>query len=266
MQGIKTISFIGSGNVATHLAKELYLKGYTIQQICSRYLENANILANQVEAQGIDHLDALDTTVDLIFCCTKDDLIKKIINRIVDTNNIHAIVHTSGTVGLEVFNDFEDKIINKGIFYPLQSFSKTVPVNFKTIPIGITTTNNLFEAQLLQIANTISEKAFVITDNDRKHLHLSAVLVNNFTNHLFALGQQYCEQHQLDFKLLLPLIQQTIQRIETIAPINAQTGPAKRKDFEIINNHINMLNNNELVQAIYISLTNSILDFYKDSE
>lgn len=262
MQEIRTATFIGSGNVATHLAQVLYSHGIIIRQICSRLMENATTLALKVNAEPIDHIENLKEDVDIIFCCTKDDLIQKISTRIAQTKRIKSIVHTSGTVGLEVFNSIQSKFEAVGIFYPLQTFSKFSEVDFKPIPIGITTINKEFEQALISIANKITEKAFVISDADRQHLHLSAVLVNNFVNHLFAIAQHYCHEHHLDFNLLKPLINNTISKIDIIPPIDAQTGPAKRKDFEIINKHLSMLDNDHLTKSIYQALTDSILKMY----
>jgi predicted short-subunit dehydrogenase-like oxidoreductase (DUF2520 family) len=266
MQAFKTISFIGSGNVATHLAKEFHKKGFIIQQICSRLLENAVILAEQVNAGSTDHLDNLDENVDLIFCCTKDELIGKITNKLTESRSIKNIVHTSGTVGLEVFDPFQNSIGQYGIFYPLQTFSKTVPVDFTDLPIGVTSNKRNFQDGLFQLAASITNKPFHISDTERKHLHIAAVLVNNFANHLFALGQKYCEDNNLDFELLKPLIRQTINKIDVINPIDAQTGPAKRGDEKIIHNHLVMLQGDARLKAIYKALTDSILQMYHGHE
>ncbi len=262
MQPLKTATFIGSGNVATHLAQALFHKGIEIKQVCSRLMENASVLAIKVDAQPIDHIDNINEDVDIIFCCTKDELIGKISKRIARKKKIKSIVHTSGTVGLEVFAEFENKFEAVGIFYPLQTFSKLNAVDFSEIPIGITTKNHFFEAELINLASKITQRTFVINDEDRQHLHLSAVLVNNFVNHLFAIAQQYCKDHQLDFNLLKPLIHQTINKIDVVPAIDAQTGPAKRKDFNIIDKHLSMLDKNVLTKNIYQSLTESILKMY----
>jgi predicted short-subunit dehydrogenase-like oxidoreductase (DUF2520 family) len=260
MQTLKTATFIGSGNVATHLAQTLFQKGVIIRQICSAMLANAALLADKVNAEPVDHIDNLNEDIDIIFCCTKDDLIQKIATKIARSKKIKSIVHTSGTVGLEVFNEIQSDFEAVGIFYPLQTFSKYIAVDFSEIPIGITTKNIFFEKQLLEAAEKITHRAFIISDEDRQHLHLSAVLVNNFVNHLFAIAQHYCKEHHLDFNLLKPLIHQTINKIDIIPPIEAQTGPAKRKDFNIINKHLSMLNNDLLTKNIYQALTESIVE------
>jgi len=262
MQKIKSATFIGSGNVATHLAQILFQKGIVINQICSRLISNAEILAQKVNAEAIDHINDIKENVDIIFCCTKDDLIFKISNKIAEQKRIPYIVHTSGTVGLEVFDSIKDKFEAVGIFYPLQTFSKNNAVDFSEIPIGITTENKTLEQNLFELSSRITKNAFIISDDDRKHLHLSAVLVNNFVNHLFAIAQHYCKDNNLDFNLLKPLIYQTISKIDTVPAIDAQTGPAKRNDQEIIHKHLEMLNDDILTKNIYQALTTSIISMY----
>jgi predicted short-subunit dehydrogenase-like oxidoreductase (DUF2520 family) len=169
------------------------------------------------------------------------------------------VVHTSGSVGLDVFGN----VSNKGILYPLQSFSKTKKIDIKEVPFLITSDNESFKQELMEFARTISKHVFEYTDEQRRHLHIAAVLVNNFSNHLFALAQEYCEKHRLDYQLLMPLIHETIHKIDTITPKDAQTGPAKRNDREIIEKHLSMLKTeDEQLFKIYKLLTDSILKMY----
>jgi len=59
---------------------------------------------------------------------------------------------------------------------------------------------------------------------------------------------------------LLPLILETANKITTLSPLEAQTGPAKRNDTKTIEKHIAMLNKNQ--QEIYTLLTKSIYNIY----
>ena len=103
------------------------------------------------------------------------------------------------------------------------------------------------------------------TDEQRKHLHIAAVFVNNFSNHLFALAQDYCEKHQIDYQLLMPLIHETISKIDTILPKQAQTGPARRNDHEIIEKHLQLLQDEDVyLYNIYKLLNGSILKMYSN--
>lgn len=257
---IQKISFIGSGNVATHLAKEFSKKGITIQQIYSQTCDNSETLAWQANSKYICDLDELNLDVDLLIFAVKDEVIKTLSQYILQKKPEIKIVHTSGSVGLDVFEHAE----NTGILYPLQSFSKTKKIDINEVPFLITSDNAVFKKELIELANLLSSKVYEYTDEQRKHLHIAAVFVNNFSNHLFAVAQDYCEKHQLDYQLLMPLIHETIHKIDTISPKDAQTGPAKRKDMEIVNKHLDLLKReDEHLYNIYSLLTDSILKMYK---
>lgn len=257
---IKKISFIGSGNVATHLAKAFSKKGISIQQIYSQTCDNSEILAWQANSIYICDLDELNLDVDLLIFAVKDEVIKTLSQHILHKKPSMKMVHTSGSVGLDVFDNAE----NTGIFYPLQSFSKTKKIDISEVPFLITSHNEIFKHELMELARLLSTKVYEYTDEQRRHLHIAAVFVNNFSNHLFAIAQDYCEKHQLDYQLLMPLIHETIHKIDTILPKDAQTGPAKRKDTEIIEKHLTLLKaEDEHLYRIYSLLTDSILKMYK---
>ncbi len=257
MNKIKKISFIGSGNVATHLAKAFAKKGIEVVQIYSQTCDNSEVLAWQSNAKYICDLEELDVQVDLLIFAVKDDVIKLLAAQILAKKPDMKVAHTSGSVGLDAFGNAP----NSGIFYPLQSFSKTKYIAIAEVPFLITSENVSFKNELIELAKIISVNVYEYSDEQRKHLHIAAVFVNNFSNHLFALAQEYCEKHQIDFKLLLPLIHETIYKIDTLPPKMAQTGPAARKDTEILNKHLALLEiEDRHLYNIYAMLTQSILN------
>lgn len=256
---INKISFIGSGNVATHLAKACSKNSITVNQIYSQFCDNSEVLAWQSNAIYICDINELDLNVDLLIFAVKDDVIKSLSGHIIAKNPEIKMVHTSGSVGLDAF----EGAATTGIFYPLQSFSKTKAINISEVPFLITSENEQFKNELKELAGRISNKVYEYTDVQRKDLHIAAVFVNNFSNHLFALAQDYCEKHNLDYQLLMPLIHETIHKIDSISPKDAQTGPARRNDTEILENHLFKLKKeNDHLYSIYHLLTDSILKMY----
>ena len=163
------------------------------------------------------------------------------------------VVHTSGTASLETL----DPKNKRGVFYPLQTFSKNKEIDFSEIPFCLETENESDYALLEAVAKSISNSVFSINSEQRKALHVSAVFVNNFTNHLYQIGQEICEEHQVPFEILKPLIQETAKKINILNPIDAQTGPAKRNDSSTIETHLEYLTS-ENQKNIYKLLTQSI--------
>ncbi len=163
------------------------------------------------------------------------------------------VVHTSGSAPLTILNDNN----RKGVFYPLQSFSKDKAVDFKNIPICLESENGTDYRVLEAVAKAISDKVYAINSEQRRAIHVAAVFVNNFTNHLYSIGNEICTENQIPFDILKPLIEETVQKLQTLTPEEAQTGPAIRNDYNTIAAHEAFLTNENQL-TIYKILTQSI--------
>ncbi|MEO8239958.1 MAG: Rossmann-like and DUF2520 domain-containing protein [Flavobacterium sp.] len=243
------ITLIGSGNVAQHLIKAFTKSDLVeITQVFSRKKES---LIHLIDSDKIvtDFSDLNEA--DLYVIAITDDVISKVSEQLPFQNQL--VVHTSGTSSIDILNSKN----RRGVFYPLQTFSKNKAIDFSIIPICLEAENQSDYAILEIIAKSISKAVFPISSEQRKALHVSAVFVNNFTNYLYQIGQEICEEHQVPFEILKPLIQETSEKINTLNPIDAQTGPAKRNDTNTIEAHLAYLTN-ENQKNIYKILTQSI--------
>lgn len=246
---MKNIVLIGSGNVATHLGIALKNEGYNILQVWSKKIENAKLLAEKLDCKFTNSLDDLEKA-DLYITSVKDDKIVEVISKLQNVN----IVHTSGSIGLEIYNN---NFTNSGGFYPIQTFNKEVDLTFSEIPLCIEANNPEFEKELLKIGKSLSNSVVRMDSEQRKQLHIAAVFACNFSNHMFFIADDILQKSNIDFSLLLPLIRQTVKKIEKHAPKNVQTGPAKRNDKKIIESHLQTLEKNQ--QELYKLITNSII-------
>lgn len=245
------ITIIGSGNVAQHLIKA-FTKSELIEivQVFSRKKEALTSLISFDKI--VNNFEEL-AEADLYIIAVSDKAISEVSKQLPFQNRI--VVHTSGAASLDVL----DPKNRKGVFYPLQTFSKKKEIDFSTVPMCLEA-ENTFDFRILEsVAKSISNAVFPINSVQRKALHVSAVFVNNFTNHLYQIGQEICDEHQVPFEVLKPLIQETAEKIKTLDPIDAQTGPAKRNDTVTIESHLEYLNN-ENQKNIYKLLTQSIQD------
>ena len=248
---MKKISIIGSGNVATNLALSLKENFFCIHQIYSRNIENAKQLANLVNAKYTSKITEIEK-VDLIIIAVSDDVINQIIENLEGNN----VVHTSGSVSLDVFNN---KYTNYGVLYPLQTFNKKNTIDNKNTPFLIESNNDKFEKQLVKIASKISNNISIFTSEQRENIHLAAVFACNFSNHMYVIANNILKKSNIDFSILLPLLKQNIYKIDNNCPLKLQTGPAKRKDFKVIKKQINQIKDNE-IKLIYQLITKSIID------
>lgn len=251
---MKDIAILGSGNVAHHLIRYVQNSlSLNLQQIYARNPEKVIISGLDV-SKIITDLDQLQEA-DLYIIAVSDDAIGELSDRLPFENRL--VVHTSGTAPLEVLNAKN----RRGVFYPLQTFSKTKEVDFKTIPMCLEAgTDNDFET-IKYIAEQFSDFVYQISSAQRKSIHVSAVFVNNFVNHMYVLGNKICDEHNIPFQILKPLIKETADKIVSLKPIDAQTGPALRRDSKTIEKHLAFLDENIHLKNLYLTLTESIQNY-----
>ena len=247
------ITVLGSGNVATHLAKNMHKKGHVIVQIYSRDINNATSLANIVDAKAVNSIGLLNSDVDVILISINDNVIEQVVSKLQFEPKL--IAHTAGSISLNSLQKFA----NHGVFYPLQTFSKKRDVNMKQVPLCIESNNSKSLNVLMELAKSISDTVVKLSTEQRLQCHISAVFANNFTNHMFAISEQLLADKQIPFDILKPLITETAAKVQSISPIDAQTGPALRNDTNTINYHKSLLSSSHL-KKIYSFVSDSILD------
>lgn len=244
-----TISVLGYGNLASHLVTAFEkAKNVNLIQVYNRHpIKNKSFKAIFTSKLS-DLLPA-----DIYVIAIPDDAISGFSLQL-KLNGL--VVHTSGSVSLNTLKS-ESK---KGVFYPLQSFTKGKEISFKKIPICIEASDKRDLALLHNLAKSISNSVFEINSAQREKLHLAAVFVNNFTNYMYTIGESLCKENKIDFDILKPLIKETALKIDNFSPFKAQTGPARRKDTATIKKHLNLLPKD--YQDIYNLLTLAIQKNY----
>jgi predicted short-subunit dehydrogenase-like oxidoreductase (DUF2520 family) len=249
---MNSVIILGSGNLATHLTKAfLKSKFVDLTQVYSRNIENITYLKDKTSIT--DNLNSLKEA-DIYIISISDDAISGFSKKLSLKGKL--VVHTSGSVNMTALNgDF-----NKGVFYPLQTFTKGKKVKFKNIPICIETEDNSQLLKLEKLASAISKNVYIIDSKQREKLHLSAVFVNNFTNHLYSISDDICKENKVPFEILLPLIKETAKKVSAMYPSESQTGPAKRNDTKTIEHQLKQLSDNQ--KEIYTVLTKSIIKKY----
>ncbi len=251
------IVLLGAGNVAYHLGPLLKKKGHKIIQVYSPTSLNGKALAQKLKCSHVQSISEISTEADIYIVVLKDEAISNVINKL--TFLPRLIVHTSGSIGINVF---PKRIINSGVLYPLQTFSKKSKTTPGQIPICIEGSNKKSLEIIRKLANSISPMVYKVNSDKRKIIHLAAVFANNFTNYLFSLSAKILEKNKIKFEILLPLINETIDKISKENPVDVQTGPARRNDKAVIKKHLKLLNHDPEVQKIYSVLSKSIARKY----
>ena len=244
---------IGAGNVATHLAPALIKAGIEILQVYSRTESSAIVLASKVNAKHCTNPEEIEKNANYYFYAVKDSAIAEIIRHTGKFQGIH--IHTAGSVGIEVF---EGKANHYGIIYPLQTFSKERETDFAKVPLFVEGNDADTRKLLMTLAEKLSEKTYFANSSQRARLHLAAVFACNFSNLLYDIASEIVSEEQGGFEELKPLIRETAEKVQTLSPRKAQTGPATRYDTVIIDKHLEMLSQQPELADLYEKMSKMI--------
>jgi predicted short-subunit dehydrogenase-like oxidoreductase (DUF2520 family) len=245
-----SVIILGAGNVGTHLVKAV------------RASKNLNLVqwycrgpkAIKFPIKGIDLCHDLEQLkkADVYIIAVSDKAVSEVSKQLPFENRL--VVHTSGSVAMKEL----DMKLRRGVFYPLQTFSKTSDLEFSEVPFCIETMNKEDSGQLKTLATYMGSPSYMINTEQRQALHLSAVFINNFSNQMYRIAHELSDYKSVNFDVLKPLILETAKKVQFTSPYNAQTGPAKRNDQVTINHHLRTLESHPEYQSIYKQLTQSI--------
>lgn len=244
---------IGAGNVATHLGIALSKSGDEIVQVYSRTDNSAIFLAKKLDTEFTTSLSKIIRNADLYILSVSDDVLPNILKDLNIGNKL--LVHTSGFLSMDALARISE---NYGVFYPLQTFSKSRSVEMKKIPVCIEANTEENLGILKSLAMKISDDVRNVNSEQRRKLHLAAVFACNFPNYMYSIAAQILEDSDINFDILKPLIEETAEKIQDMIPQEAQTGPAIRGDKSIMDAHLNMLVKYPKFRKIYKLISTEI--------
>ncbi len=250
------IVLIGAGNLATNLGKALKVKGFEIGQVYSRTDASAKSLADLIGCGFTTNVQSIRKDADVYIVSIKDTALAQLADQFTDGREHALFLHTAGSMPMDTFH-----CERRGVFYPMQTFTKTKEVDFKEIPVFVEANQEDDLLMLKSIANALSDTVYELNSDDRRYLHLSAVFCCNFANHCFAIGEKLLKEHGgVPFSVMLPLIDETARKCHLMSPKAGQTGPAVRWDENVINKQIDLLSDMPQMQEIYKLMSKSIHD------
>jgi predicted short-subunit dehydrogenase-like oxidoreductase (DUF2520 family) len=257
-----SVSFIGSGNLAWHLAQALDNAGFAVREVYSQKEKNASALAERLyQCEPVTSLDFSLSVSRVFLIAVPDDAITEVVQNIILPSE-SVLVHTAGSQPLSVLEGSAASAT--GVFYPLQTFTRSRKVEFQDIPVFIEAEEEATARMLSFMAKALSKKVFQISSDERRALHVAAVFVSNFTNHMLTLGKDILVANNMRFDVMKPLIAETINKSLEIGPERAQTGPARRGDLEILDAHFAFLSFDPALAEIYKIISQNILNAYGD--
>jgi len=251
------IVIVGSGNAATVLGKLIKRAGHDVVQVLSRNELHAKKLADILDCESGNYITTPYKDADLYLFALTDNALHHLYEHVQLEDKL--IVHTCGSVSKNVLTEISEK---HGVIYPLQSLNKDSG-DLPQIPLLIDGSTTEILSYLMKFAKTISNDVSAANDEERLKFHVAAVFVNNFTNHLYAIADDFCTQENIDFRKLMPLIAETAERIKKFPPKEVQTGPALRQDIYTLGKHLKMLSADPDLKYIYLKLSESILKLHR---
>jgi predicted short-subunit dehydrogenase-like oxidoreductase (DUF2520 family) len=243
------VTLIGAGNVATVLGKKIMHSGHTIVQVYNRNIDHAKALADELSAEAVNKIG---DNADVYIVAVADDALQNISSWLTPVNGF--IVHTAGSVSINVLKDLS---ANYGVLWPLQSVRKE-SANAPVLPVVIDANNPWNKIKLKGFAQSFADTVAEASDDERRKLHLAAVVANNFSNYIFSLTEKYCVDEGIDFKLMIPLLTETVSRMRDRSPAELQTGPAVRNDVSTIEKHKELLGSYPALLEMYAFFTDRI--------
>lgn len=251
------ITLVGAGNVAWHLGHRLVELGYEIVKIISRKSKRAEKLAVGLQSRIENDFNVSNAESDFVIVAINDTFLCEVLHKLDSENSI--LLHTSGSIGMDAFPKY---IYNYGVLYPFQTLTAGVDVSFEEIPLCIEGSGEKTLDQIAVLAKKMGPVVRIIDSEQRRILHLAGVIGNNFTNHLMALAYDMLEKNNIDKKLLTPLLDETLHKLKKTSAYEAQTGPARRNNKEVIEKHIKLLDDEPSLKKLYSIISDSIIAYY----
>ena len=271
------ITLVGSGNVATWIAQRLQGNPrFPITQVYSRNLEHAQTLAELLNAEAIDDIRQLNSDNQIFIFALADNAYDEFLPKL--PFHLPSAFLTSGTVSCQCLKDYAD---HYGVIYPLQTFTKTQDMSMLEVPLCLeyheeptqeptlpsvensspkSTLPSVDNIQMHSLARELSPKCYEVSESQRARMHVAAVFACNFSNAMYHIAYNLLQENDLPFVMLMPLLRQTVTKLETMTPAEAQTGPAARHDENVMQAQLDSLSDANY-KEIYRLMSELIMKF-----
>ncbi len=256
---MKRVVVVGGGNLAESVAVAIaQCPTVELVQIYLRNGERGEELSQLTAAPYATFEEPL-AAADIYLLAVSDSAIGELSTKL-DFAKGAVVAHTAGSSSIEVISSE----LRRGVFYPMQTFTRARRVDFSVIPIFLEASDQTIMEELTELASMLSSTVVELDSPHRRRLHLSAVFVCNFVNAMMIAGEELVSESDLPFEILKPLIEECCAKaLSARSPRDVQTGPAVRGDFATIEKHTSMLSNNEDLKTIYQTISKYIWETSK---
>jgi predicted short-subunit dehydrogenase-like oxidoreductase (DUF2520 family) len=243
------------------LAPALDNAGYSVREVYSQNPAHAEALTDKLyDAEIKATLDFSTSDSRIFIIAATDSAIQSIAQEIILPDGA-LLIHTSGSISVDELSFAAPAAC--GVFYPLQTFTKNRKVDFKGLPIFVESEDAEAEELLFEMGRALGGNIQKLSSEKRLALHVVATVASNFTNHMLTIATQLAEKHEISMEWLKPLIRETVEKSLAMGAFQAQTGPAKRGDLEVLDKHLALLSDDETLAEVYKLISQHILDTHE---
>lgn len=243
--------------MANALGRKILASGHNVAQVVARNALKGEALARLLHADFTTDFRNVRKDAFICIVAISDDALPNL-HKHLSLDRL-LVVHTAGAVSTSVLQHVSK---NYGVLYPLQTLRSDAD-DVPDFPLLVDGNTPETRTMISDFAVTMSEQVVQADDDYRKKIHLAAVASGNFSNHLWALVQDYCNKESVDFQLLLPMLKEIIGKLEHQHAFNGQTGPALRNDVQTLNSHRQMLGHHPELSSIYEMMSTSIQHYHQ---
>lgn len=250
------VCILGTGRVGTHLCRAFMGAGHDVA-VWNRSFPAAQQLAKEAGCSVVATLEALPADAEVILLSVKDDALETVARELANVfgKRKSIVAHTAGSKPMSLLDGLFPQI---GVFYPMQTFSKGKSLDYSVIPFFVEANNENADT-LVRLAESVSNNVYCLSSEQRRFLHLASVFACNFSNHCYTIASEILAEINVPFSVMLPLINETAEKVKTMPPCEAQTGPAARGDVSVLESQTRLLDTNKDFQKIYTLMSRDIM-------
>jgi len=244
---------IGAGNVSTHISRHFHLAGHQISCIYSRTDIGAQQLAAELGVPGTSVIEDVPVDADFYILCVPDRVVLEVAEKFRHISGIW--LHTSGALSM---NLFQDAFKQYGVLYPLQTLSRSRPLEPSQVPCLVEGSSPQVLASVMKLALSVYRTVEEVSSEKRLVIHTAAVFANNFSNHMVHIAKELISEQNIDPQMIEPILKETFEKIMALGTVEGRTGPAIRGDQETMNKHIELLKDHPEWEKLYTFISRDI--------
>lgn len=265
----KTVSLIGSGNLAQALGPALKSAGFRIIVVAGRNntasMRRASALARKLGAKAIRLEEAeAGPLADITWLCHTDDALAETARKLARISGWKnkIVLHSSGALSSDVLAPLQRVGARTGSLHPMMTFVPGTRPNMKDVPFAVEGDREAVGVAR-EITARLGAKIFTIKKANKVLYHA----LGSFSSPMIVatlvtaerVGRGAGLSPQQSRAIMGPILEQTLANYRKRGPAAAFSGPIKRGDLNTVSRHLQQLSRVPQAREVYRALVRSAL-------